>query len=338
MRTATKNAFMLGGMCCLSYLAVYIARNVLSAVTPSLIENGVLSEKQIGYLSSVCFFAYAFGQLINGIIGDKIKAKYMISLGLALAGISGIIFVPLASSPFIATVTYGFTGFLLSMIYAPMTKVVAENTEPIHAERTSIGYTFASFLGSPAAGLLAGFLAWYSVFNTSGIILIVMGIACFLAFTVFEKKKIVQYNLYKPAKAKGGSFSVLFKRKIVKFTIVSIITGVVRTSVVFWMPTYFSQHLGFTPEQSANIFAAGTFVISFSAIIALFIYERCKRSRNYWLGKFNSYLVRPYGNRCFNFGSKKETKIMKKTAVTQMRYRSFFILLFLQFLFRLPLP
>jgi sugar phosphate permease len=170
-----------------------------------------------------------------------------------------------------------------------MTKVVAENTEPINAERTSIGYTFASFLGSPSAGLLAGFLAWHGVFNTSGIILIVMGIACFLAFTIFEKKKIVQYNLYKRTKAEGGSISVLFKRKIVKFTVVSIITGVVRTSVVFWMPTYFSQHLGFTPEQSAKIFAVGTFVISFSAIIALFIYQKCKRNINMVL--FGSFII-----------------------------------------------
>ncbi len=278
MKKTTKNAILLGGMCCLSYLAVYIARNVLSAVTPSLIENGIFTEKQIGNLSSIYFIAYAIGQLINGIIGDKIKAKYMMNIGLILAGIAGVVFPVLVSTPWAAFSVYGFTGFLLSMIYAPMTKVVAENTEPIYAERTSIGYTFASFLGSPIAGLLAGLLIWRGVFNTSGIILTIMGVTCFLSFTLFEKKKIIQYNLYKRAKTKGGSISVLFKRKIVKFTIVSITTGVVRTTVVFWMPTYFSQHLGFSPEQSANIFAAATLVISFSAIIALMIYEKCNRN------------------------------------------------------------
>ena len=96
LRPAAKNAIMLGGMCCLSYLAVYIARNVLSAVTPSLISNGIFSETQIGTLSSVYFIAYAVGQLINGIIGDKIKAKYMISAGLVLAGVFGMVFVTTA--------------------------------------------------------------------------------------------------------------------------------------------------------------------------------------------------------------------------------------------------
>ena len=34
---------------------------------------------------------YAIGQLINGIIGDKIKAKYMIGLGLIFAGVIRIL-------------------------------------------------------------------------------------------------------------------------------------------------------------------------------------------------------------------------------------------------------
>ena len=289
LRPAAKNAIMLGGMCCLSYLAVYIARNVLSAVTPSLISNGIFSETQIGTLSSVYFIAYAVGQLINGIIGDKIKAKYMISAGLVLAGIFGIVFVILREQTWAATAVYAFTGFLLSIVYAPMTKVVAENTEPVHAERCSIGYTFASFFGSPVAGLLAGGLIWSGVFNVSGIILIMMGVLFFISFNIFERKKIVQYNNYTRPKSEGGSVKVLFKRKIVKFTVVSIITGIVRTTVVFWMPTYFSQYLGFTPEQSANIFAVATFVISFSAIIALMIYE--KLGRNIDAVLFGSFII-----------------------------------------------
>jgi len=70
------------------------------------------------------------------------------------------------------------------------------------------------------------------------------------------------------------NIGILFKHKIVKFSLVSILTGVVRTSVVFWLPTYIAQHLGFSPEASAGIFTAATLVISFTAFIAVFIYER----------------------------------------------------------------
>jgi sugar phosphate permease len=53
-----------------------------------------------------------------------------------------------------------------------------------------------------------------------------------------------------------------------------MITGVVRTSVVFWLPTYISQYHGYLPEDSAKIFTVATLAISFTAFIAVFIYEK----------------------------------------------------------------
>ena len=151
---AAKKAIYIGTLCSVSYLAVYFVRNILSAVAPQIIEDGVYSEVVLGNLASAYFIFYAVGQVFNGIIGDKIHAKYMISLGLLFAGITNILF-PYLRSPNLALLVYGMTGFFLSMIYGPMTKVVAENTEPLYATRCSLGYTFASFFGSPLAGVVA---------------------------------------------------------------------------------------------------------------------------------------------------------------------------------------
>lgn len=273
-----KKAIMIGSMCAFSYLAVYIARNILSAVTPQLEERGVFSTESIGTLSSIYFVTYAIGQLINGIIGDKIKAKYMISLGLILAGIFTMIFTFFTHSLPLSYIFYGTTGFFLSMIYAPMTKVVSENTTPIHATRCSLGYTFASFAGSPAAGVLAAFLVWQGVFTTSGIILILMGLLCFAVFTFFERKGIVQYGKYTVREGKNGGIRLLIKKRIIRFTLVSIITGIIRTTVVFWLPTYLSQALKFSTKQSALLFTVSTLAISSSAFIAIFVYERLHRN------------------------------------------------------------
>lgn len=273
-----KNAIMIGSMCSISYLAVYIARNTLGAVSPQMIEEGAFTTENIGTLSSVYFITYAFGQLINGAIGDKIKAKYMISMGLIFAGICNVLFSQLHATKMLAFVVYALTGFFLSMIYGPMTKTVAENTDPIHATRCSLGYTFASFFGSPLAGVLAVIMAWQSVFVTSSATLIIMGLICFLVFSMYERKGIIQYNKYKPPEGKSGKFKVLIKRQIIKFAFVSIITGVVRTTVVFWMPTYLSQHLKFPADTSALIFTVATVIISATAFIAVFMYERLGRN------------------------------------------------------------
>lgn len=64
-----KKALVIGLMCSLSYLAVYVARNALSAASPQMIEEGVFTTEQIGTLSSSYFIVYAVGQLINGGVG-----------------------------------------------------------------------------------------------------------------------------------------------------------------------------------------------------------------------------------------------------------------------------
>ncbi len=273
-----KKALMIGSTCSISYLAVYIARNVLSAVTPQMIEGGAFTNESIGTLSSLYFIFYAVGQLINGVIGDKIKAKYMISFGLVLAGICNLLF-PMLSGNLLATyVAYAMSGFFLAMIYGPMTKVVAENVDPIYAPRCSLGYTFASFLGSPMAGMLAAFLAWQGVFGVSSAMLIVMGLVTFGVFLLFEKKGVIAYGMYQPPKGKGGGIKLLLKRQIVKYTLIAILTGVVRTTVVFWLPTYISQHLGFSAEKAALIFTVATFVISTATFVAVFLYEQLGRN------------------------------------------------------------
>ena len=138
-----KKAIKIGALCAISYFAVYIARNILSAITPALLEEGY-TESFIARLSSLFFIAYACGQLINGAIGDRIKAKYMLSFGLFLAGTLSIVFPFVINNVFVSIVVYALTGFGLSMIYAPMTKVVSENNEPFLTTRISLAYTFAS--------------------------------------------------------------------------------------------------------------------------------------------------------------------------------------------------
>lgn len=278
MNKSVKSAIAIGSLCSFSYLAVYFARNVLSTVSPQMIENGVYTTEQIGTLSSVYFIFYAVGQLINGAIGDRIKARYMISFGLLLAGVTNLIFSLISGNPSVAVIVYSMTGFFLSMIYGPMTKVVAENTEPIHATRCSLGYTFASFFGSPIAGAAASLLAWQGVFAVSSVTLFVMAFLCFVIFLFFEKKGIVKYGQYKRETTNKGSIKLLLKHRIIKFSIISILTGVVRTTVVFWMPTYINQYLGFTTKQSAAIFTAATFVISLTSFISVFVYERLNRN------------------------------------------------------------
>ena len=185
---SATTAILLGTICSVCYLAVYFARNILSTVTPQMIESGLFDEIRIGDLSSVFFLTYAIGQLINGLIGDKIKAKYMICLGLVLAGTCNRAFSLFSANWTAAYIAYALTGFFLSMIYAPMSKLVTENTEPLHAVRCSIAYGFASYFGSPVAGVAAALVSWQGAFGAASGSLVAIGVIGFVLFNKADKE------------------------------------------------------------------------------------------------------------------------------------------------------
>ncbi len=276
---AAKKAILIGTMCSLSYLAVYFAKNILGPSVPGMVEMGDFTREATTNMASIYFIVYACGQLINGYIGNYVSAKYMISIGLFMAGVCHGAFSLAGGAIVPSYIAYAASGYFLSMIYGPMTRVVAENTEPIYAPRCSLGYTFSSFCGTPLAGLVVAFLIWRIAFAVSSGFLMLMGVVCFTVFTVFEKKGLVTYGKYRPVRGDGlEGIRVLIKHKIVKFTFVSILTGVVRTTVVYWLSSYANGYLHFSEKDSALIYSAATVVLSFSPFIAVGLYERLGHS------------------------------------------------------------
>ena len=275
---AAKKAILIGSMCSLSYLAVYFAKNILGPSVPGMVETGAFTREATTNMASVYFIVYALGQLINGSIGNHVSAKYMISTGLFMAGVCHGAFSLAGGALLPSYIAYAASGYFLSMIYGPMTRVVAENTEPIYATRCSLGYTFSSFCGTPLAGVVVAFFIWRIAFSVSSVFLMLMGVVCFTVFTLFEKKGLVKYGQYKPASTKGlDGVRVLIRHKIIKFTLIAILTGVVRTTVVYWLSSYANGYLNFSEKNSALIYSVATFVLSFCAFVAIFVYERLGR-------------------------------------------------------------
>lgn len=274
-----RNAFIIGTISTLLYLACYFARNILSVVSPQIVENTKISVEYIGVISTTNMFFYAGGQLINGIIGDKIKAKYLVGGGIALAGLCNL-GMGLTQEPILMLVAYSASGFFLSAIYAPLMKMIAENTRPIYAEKCCLGLCFAALMGAPVAGIVAFFFAWNEVFLVGGICLVAIGVGFYCIVHLMEQKGIVSYRMAQKKEKATGSFKVLIENEIIKYTFVSMLTGIVRTSVMFWIPTYLSQYLGFSPGVAATIFTVVTGVQSVSPYVTnVIIYEHLLKRR-----------------------------------------------------------
>lgn len=252
-----KNAFAIGAICTLGYVTCYFAKNLLGVVSPYMIEAKIYDIQYIGLLSTINMVSYAIGQLINGAIGEKLKAKYMIGCGLTFAGACYLIMSFFAQKDIVA-IAYCLSGFFLAMLFAPMVKLISENTQSVYTIRCCLGLSFGSYVGTPIAGLLAIVFQWKTVMVICGLSMIVMGVLSFMLFHRYEhignirqkesQKKIKQSNCVK----------ILLQNGIVKFSFVAILTGIVRTSVVFWIPTYLSQYLSLPTASATSIFTLMT--------------------------------------------------------------------------------
>ena len=70
-RNFLKNNYIkLGLACFLCYMGCYTGKTILSASSPFLQSSNVFTADQIGSMGSALFFAYGFGQLVNGTLGD----------------------------------------------------------------------------------------------------------------------------------------------------------------------------------------------------------------------------------------------------------------------------
>ena len=278
MKSAVKYAFIIGSISSLAYLAVYISRNILSALSPQLQNEGIFDEAALGTLSSIFLCAYAIGQLINGVIGDHIRSKYMISIGLLVAGITSIMLPTIYQNTFIVNISYGVWGFALAMIYAPLMKLLAENVQQDYAIKCNLCINFASYFGAPLAGVLAISFAWKTSFSVSGLVLAVMAVVVFVIFTYLEIKNIIVFRKANQYEKKSllSSISILIKRDIIKFTLVSVITGIIRTTVMFWLPMYLMQYLKFSDDNSTKIYTAFSLVLSLASFGAICIYRLMK--------------------------------------------------------------
>ena len=150
----TGSAVTLSVTCVSAYIACYILRNILSVVTPDMIASGYETE-YIGVLSSVYYVIYACGQLFNGYVGEIIRAKYMVALGLATASLSSVGFA-FCGAGALGVVLFGIMGFSLSMLRGPIVKTICENTDSKIAKLACVFLSFSSFVG-PLGAVVADF-------------------------------------------------------------------------------------------------------------------------------------------------------------------------------------
>lgn len=276
-KTARLGSLRIGSVCIFSYMVSYICRNLLSLYSPEMAETGLYTLAFLGYLSSCYLFAYAGGQLVNGILGDILDPILMISGGLLVSGLSCLLF-PLASARAVQVICFLLLGYGLSMIRGPMIKIISESTGKQHARVISSFLTFAGYLGPWVTSAMA-FLGWKGVFRAAGILS--LAAALLVGVTMFFMRRAGVITAKKRAAGGVRGFFGIFRLR--NFAVYFFVGGVIQaasSSFGFWLTSYLVQDLGFAKETAQYIYSAIFLLLAVMPFVTLFLL-RLARERQF---------------------------------------------------------
>ncbi|MCK9478202.1 MAG: MFS transporter [Firmicutes bacterium] len=284
-----KNAIWVGAATFFAYAACYGARNVLSAIMPQMINEKVFTHEAFGGMASSFFLTYGIGQLINGLIGNKIKTKYMVTIGLFMSAILVAAF-PLCGSVQVSVLLWGFCGFLCSMLWGPISKLVGENTAPHLSRIVMTALSVASIVGTALAYLLAAISFrngnWKIGFYITGALLAVISVLWYLCNVWMERAAIIK--TYKPVQKERphqNKLKHLFTRGFIFMMIVTMLNGIIRNAVSFWIPAFISDKLKIEIEWVAavsSVLPVFNLLGSFSSIYLLKFIQHDEKKLCWW--------------------------------------------------------
>src|SRR5512136_565084 len=102
----------------ISYAMFYMGRVNMSIAIPGIMNEYGLTRTAVGVVLTALFGTYAFGQFVNGQLGDKIGGRIMITLGLILSAVFNLLF-GFSTILTVMAVIWALNGYVQSMGWSP---------------------------------------------------------------------------------------------------------------------------------------------------------------------------------------------------------------------------
>jgi OPA family glycerol-3-phosphate transporter-like MFS transporter len=245
-------------LCWFSYMINYLARYGFSTSMSEMVADGIFDITFAGAVGTAFLAAYGTGQLVNGLIGDKIHPKFMIFIGLVGSAVMNIL-VGLSSNAVLIIILWCLNGYFCSMLWAPLVRCFSDFLLKKQQVKAGTSISASIPIGNILSYLIASFflktMSWRMVFIFYGVIVIAMSFVWLLGMSSLkdylnavkvEKVKEIQKDIVSvKAPVSGKRLMPLLIATGLVFTIIGIFfNGILKDGVTLWVPTYVSQFFG----------------------------------------------------------------------------------------------
>jgi sugar phosphate permease len=238
----------------LAYATYYLGRKGFSVSKARVVKELGVSEGTLAAIDTGYLGAYAIGQFVSGVIGDRIGARRLVSIGMLFAAFTCAAFGA-ASSGAALLVAFTLNGFAQSTGWPGTTKGMAEWTS---SERRGavMGLWCTSYqIGGIAASwfctLMLGRYGWRAAFFGPAVCIASVGLIVFLTLRRGPYAVSITPQTGSFAARIGIDREVFRNTTLWSYGSAYFFIKLIRYSVLFWLPYYLHTALGLS-ETSAG--------------------------------------------------------------------------------------
>lgn len=285
-------------LCWTVYCTSYLGRLNYSSAMMLMIDGKILTASQAGFISMIYFFAYGAGQLVNGILGDRVSPRRMIFTGLAGSGIAN---VAMGICPYFygMTIIWGINGYFQAMIWAPIIRIFADMLDERNKMNCCVNIVTSQLIGTLLSYILSAAVLtvcpWQGVFGAAALMLFVVALVWNTGFSVVcrhgEPQALAESTAEKSEQAgkdgkdekdgkdgtnKKGDHLVLFSSAIPVILIPVIVHGMLKDGVTTWVPTFINTSFHVSASFSILLTTLLPVINLSGAYVARYIYRKSK--------------------------------------------------------------
>ncbi len=224
----------------ITYLVSYLTRINYGAVISAMESATAFSKQQLSLAVTASFVTYGAGQLLSGVLGDRLPPKKLVLCGLAVTTLMNIL-LPVFENVTVMTVIWGLNGLAQAFMWPPIVRLMVTLIPREQYSKATVRVMWGSSIGtiliylvSPILILLA---SWKSVFWFSGI--------CGGIMIVFWRKFCPDINEVRPQAFSLNDQSRGFVTPFFCLLMVAVaVVGVLRDGVATWTPSLVSESFG----------------------------------------------------------------------------------------------
>lgn len=275
-------------ICCLVYFTSYLTRKNYDAALVEIYSTMGISKTLASLASTGAVVTYGAGQLLSGVLGDRLKPRNIILTGLLVTSACNVL-LPLSGNVYLMIAVWCVNGLAQAMMWPPLVRIMSEALDSDNYKRAILFVTIASSCATIFVYLLVPFCIevtrWQTAFYISSASAAIVAVFWTAQIKRFERGGATQAVAADKGKQrekqpsseplKVGSKYILASG-LVPIAAAIVLQGTLRDGVTTWLPTIVNEVYRLDTSVSILSTIALPLLSIFSATAAAAIQRRLR--------------------------------------------------------------